>query len=125
MLLLQAIEHRDPDEVSRLSERVPRQMIQRTVLPDLTIESRTWFWQLVTDEEQFDQLISSMHQAAFQLLTNGGFAFGVDFSVAPLNDFCCLLVTEDVDAFLAENLPSERYATLQLILRFIEEDGET
>lgn len=123
-LLTQAIEHRDPAEVERLGAILPKREIQLRVLPKLTIESRTWFWQNATSEEQFDGLVSSMHQAAFKMLSDADFAFGIHFSVAPLGDFPVLLVTREANEFLMDELPPERYATLQLILRFAEEEAE-
>ena len=123
-LLIETIEQRDADEVVRLASAVPRPLIQRNVLPEVSIPSRTWFWRQVTTEEQFDLMISLMHKAAFSLLSDNEFRLGVHFSVAPLDDFPALLVCPEANAFLEEALPPERYCSLQMILRLVPEEVE-
>lgn len=123
-LLIESIEQRNPEETVRLASSIPRKLIQQNVLPKVSILSRTWFWRQVTTEEQLEQLISSMHQAAFKLLSDGEFVLGVHFSVAPLEDFPALLVSPEANAFLEEVLPVERYSSLQMILRLAPEEEE-
>lgn len=122
MLLQDAIEQRDMQEASSLASRVPMRLIQTDVLPELTIESRSWFWQNMTDEDTFRHLLDVMCSVANSILMDAGFAFGKDFSYAPLEQCTALLVTSEAAETLAGALPPERYATLQIILRTVRED---
>ena len=120
MRLHEAIEHRDLAAVKTLSASLPRSVIQTDVLPDLTIESRLWFWRQVATVQQFRRLTESMLAAATKILSDGDFMLGRDYSVAAEDDMRILLVNDFANDFLAYVLPPERYATLQLILRFAQ-----
>jgi hypothetical protein len=98
------------------------------VLPYVSIPSRLWFWQSITDPEQFQTLIDSMTTGTTRMLTKNGYGLGRDFSVAEEGSQRVLIVTESVNDWLVEQLPESRYATLQLALRFMtpqENDDET
>jgi hypothetical protein len=118
MLLIDAIERRDTASVDRLSGDLPMPVIQCDVLPEVAIDSRLWFWQNATTEEAFHRLVSTMQRAAVHILHEAGFALGKDFSLAPADGYSVLLVTPEANDLLRDELPAERYATLQLILRF-------
>ena len=122
-LLHDAIPNRDLAELQRLVRLLPSDTLKQEVLPILDLESREWVWRQATTEEEFSELIAAVHQGAFHILQDETeFRFGVDFSVAPNGDFPVLLVTKEVDEYFFDRLPIGRYSTLQLILRFVEED---
>lgn len=124
MLLQDSIEEYDLPEVKRLSELLPLEVIQKDVLPEVSIEARTWFWQEVTSARHFDFLMNSMRRAAVTILQDGDFVLGEDFSQAPSEDFSVLLVTPSANDYLESCLPPERYSTLQIMLRLVSEDRE-
>lgn len=127
MLLTQAIENHDLDEVQSLSQKLDVRTLRCEILPSVSVDDRTWFWMNATSSDQFNALLESMHRAAVSLLLQGGFSPGSDFSVTPgiEEDFRLLLVNREANDFLLQELPLARYSTLQIILRFPSEDLPT
>lgn len=134
--LIEAVEAQDGPKALDLTRQLreseglegSRLITQSQVLPCVSIPSRLWFWQSITDPEQFQQLIDAMTTGTTRMLTKSGYAFGRDFSIAQEGPQRVLIVTESVNDWLMEQLPESRYATLQLALRLMqsqEGDDET
>lgn len=134
--LIEAVEIQDGPKTLDLTRQLreaegvegSRTITQSEVLPYVSIPSRLWFWQSITEPDQFDQLIDAMTTGTTRMLTKNGYALGRDFSIAQEGPQRVLIVTEPVNDWLVEQLPESRYATLQLALRFMtpqEDDDET